>query len=158
MPKPSTVEKTNRQRMRLEIRLRLMGVAALVALQLPAAAFGEGELAEAVVNQREMIVTANPLASAAGAKILKNGGTAADAMVAAQTVLGLVEPQASGLGGGAFVVYYDAATGQTTTFDAREKAPAAAAGSGGTSAFSAGSAVRASKTSSQLCPSMTFTS
>ena len=73
-----------------------------------------------------MIVTANPLASAAGAKILKNGGTAADAMVAAQAVLGLVEPQASGLGGGAFVVYYDAATGQTTTFDAREKAPAAA--------------------------------
>ena len=96
------------------------------ALQLPAVSFAEEELAEAVVYQREMIVTANPLASAAGAKILKNGGTAADAMVAAQAVLGLVEPQASGLGGGAFVVYYDAATGQTTTFDAREKAPAAA--------------------------------
>ena len=52
------------------------------------------------------IVTANPLASAVGAHILQNGGTAADAMVAAQAVLGLVEPQSSGLGGGAFVVYY----------------------------------------------------
>ena len=127
MPKPYRVEKTSRQRrIRSRIRLRLMGIAALVALQLPAVSFAQGELAEAVVNQREMIVTANPLASAAGAKILKNGGTAADAMVAAQAVLGLVEPQSSGLGGGAFVVYYDAATGETTTFDAREKAPAAA--------------------------------
>ena len=104
---------------------RLMGAAVAVSLLLPTLAIGE-ELAKAVVKQREMIVTANPLASAAGAKILKNGGTAADAMVAAQAVLGLVEPQSSGLGGGAFVVYYDAATGETTTFDAREKAPAAA--------------------------------
>ncbi len=84
------------------------------------------ELATAVTTEREMIVTANPLATAAGAKVLQNGGTAADAMVAAQAVLGLVEPQSSGLGGGAFVVYYDAAIGEITTFDAREKAPAAA--------------------------------
>jgi gamma-glutamyltranspeptidase/glutathione hydrolase len=80
----------------------------------------------AVTTEREMIVTANPLATAAGARILKNGGTAADAMVAAQAVLGLVEPQSSGLGGGAFVVYFDAETGTLTTFDAREKAPSAA--------------------------------
>ena len=73
-----------------------------------------------------MVVTANPLATAAGEKILKIGGTAADAMIAVQTVLGLVEPQSSGLGGGAFVVYYDAQTGRTFTVDAREKAPAAA--------------------------------
>jgi gamma-glutamyltranspeptidase/glutathione hydrolase len=73
-----------------------------------------------------MVVTANPLATAAGADILKNGGTAADAMVAVQTVLGLVEPQSTGLGGGAFIVYYDAKTGKTITIDAREKAPAAA--------------------------------
>ena len=77
-------------------------------------------------TSREMIVTANPLATAAGAKVLQTGGTAADAMIAAQTVLGLVEPQSSGLGGGAFVVYYDAATNTTTTIDAREKAPSAA--------------------------------
>ncbi len=84
------------------------------------------ELPTAVTTEREMIVTANPLATAAGAKVLQNGGTAADAMVAAQTVLGLVEPQSSGLGGGAFVVYYDAAMDEITTFDAREKAPGAA--------------------------------
>ena len=84
------------------------------------------DLATAVQGQDYMIVTANPLASAAGAEVLANGGTAVDAMIAAQAVLGLVEPQSSGLGGGAFVVYYDAQDGQLTTFDAREKAPAAA--------------------------------
>ncbi len=81
---------------------------------------------KAVTTEHEMVVTANPLATAAGAKILQLGGTAVDAMIAAQAVLGLVEPQSSGIGGGAFVVYYDAATGTLTTFDAREKAPAAA--------------------------------
>lgn len=87
------------------------------------------DLPIAVTTKQEMVVTANPLATAAGAHILKSGGTAADAMVAVQTVLGLVEPQSSGLGGGAFIVYYDAKTGKTTTIDAREKAPAAATAS-----------------------------
>ena len=104
----------------------LLGLWAALALLSTTPAVHAQALADAIVTQREMIVTANPLASAAGARILQNGGTAADAMVAAQAVLGLVEPQSSGLGGGAFVVYYDAATGTTTTFDAREKAPAAA--------------------------------
>ena len=84
------------------------------------------DLPVAVVTKREMVVTANPLATKAGALILKIGGTATDAMIAVQTVLGLVEPQSSGLGGGAFIVYYDAKTGKTTTIDAREKAPASA--------------------------------
>jgi len=84
------------------------------------------ELPQAVTKKQEMVVSANPLASKAGADILRKGGTAADAMVAVQTVLGLVEPQSSGIGGGAFVVYYDARTGTTTTIDAREKAPATA--------------------------------
>jgi gamma-glutamyltranspeptidase/glutathione hydrolase len=84
------------------------------------------ELPQAVTAKKEMVVSANPLASEAGARILRRGGTAADAMVAVQTVLGLVEPQSSGIGGGAFVVYYDASTGTTTTIDAREKAPASA--------------------------------
>ena len=83
-------------------------------------------LAEAVVKHREMVVTANPLATAAGEKILRYGGTAADAMIAVQTVLSLVEPQSSGIGGGAFIVYYDAKSRRTITVDAREKAPAAA--------------------------------
>jgi gamma-glutamyltranspeptidase / glutathione hydrolase len=70
-----------------------------------------------------MVAAANPLAAEAGAKILRKGGSAADAMVAVQTVLGLVEPQSSGLGGGAFLVWYDAATGEVTTLDGRETAP-----------------------------------
>ena len=73
-----------------------------------------------------MISAANPLAVEAGAEVLAAGGTAADAMVAVQAVLGLVEPQSSGLGGGAFLVWYDAASGQVTTLDGREAAPLAA--------------------------------
>lgn len=73
-----------------------------------------------------MVVAANPLAVEAGAKVLKLDGTAADAMVAVQTVLGLVEPQSSGLGGGAFLVWYDGKTGEILTLDGRETAPLAA--------------------------------
>ncbi len=81
---------------------------------------------KSVTSEREMVVTANPLATEAGARILQKGGTAADAMIAVQAVLGLVEPQSSGLGGGAFIVYYDAGTGETITLDGRERAPEAA--------------------------------
>ncbi|MFX0547371.1 gamma-glutamyltransferase [Roseovarius sp. S1116L3] len=70
-----------------------------------------------------MIVTAHPLASRAGARVLGQGGTAADAMIAAQLVLGLVEPQSSGLGGGAFLVWWDAKAEALTTLDGRETAP-----------------------------------
>ncbi len=70
-----------------------------------------------------MVAAANPLAVEAGAAILARGGSAADAMVAVQAVLGLVEPQSSGLGGGAFLVWHDAATGRMTTLDGRETAP-----------------------------------
>ena len=73
-----------------------------------------------------MVAAANPLAVAAGAEVLRAGGTAADAMIAVQTVLGLVEPQSSGLGGGAFLVWFDAETGELTTLDGRETAPLAA--------------------------------
>lgn len=70
-----------------------------------------------------MVSVAHPLAAEAGARVLEAGGSAADAMVAVQVVLGLVEPQSSGLGGGAFLVWYDAATGAVTTLDGRETAP-----------------------------------
>jgi gamma-glutamyltranspeptidase/glutathione hydrolase len=70
-----------------------------------------------------MIAAAHPLAVEAGAKVLRAGGTAADAMVAVQAVLGLVEPQSSGLGGGAFLVWHDGASGEITTLDGRETAP-----------------------------------
>lgn len=73
--------------------------------------------------QHFMISTANPVASKIGYDILKAGGSAADAYVAVQMALGLVEPQSSGLGGGAFAVYYDAKKHKLTTFDARETAP-----------------------------------
>ncbi|MEI4261167.1 gamma-glutamyltransferase [Roseovarius sp. D0-M9] len=70
-----------------------------------------------------MIVTAHTLASRAGARVLGQGGSAADAMIAAQLVLGLVEPQSSGLGGGAFLVWWDAKKRALTTLDGRETAP-----------------------------------
>ena len=78
-----------------------------------------------VVANDWMIAAANPLAVDAGAAVLRDGGTAADAMVAVQAVLGLVEPQSSGLGGGAFLVWFDAQSGELTTLDGRETAPMA---------------------------------
>lgn len=81
---------------------------------------------ETVIAERFMVVTANQHATAAGAAALRRGGTAADAMVAAQFVLNLVEPQSSGIGGGAFLLYWDARTRTLTTLDGRETAPAAA--------------------------------
>ncbi|MCX9489674.1 gamma-glutamyltransferase [Vibrio cholerae] len=70
-----------------------------------------------------MVTAANPLASEAGAPILRQGGNAIDAMVTTQLMLGLVEPQSSGIGGGSFLVYWDAKKKALTTFDGRETAP-----------------------------------
>lgn len=108
---------------RLFLLMIAIGIACLGAT--PGWTEDDSVLPNAIIKKREMVVTANPLATKAGAHILKIGGTAVDAMIAVQTVLGLVEPQSSGIGGGAFVVYYDAKTGEITTFDAREKAPMA---------------------------------
>lgn len=80
----------------------------------------------AVHTERYAVATANPLATQAACAVLRDGGTAADALVTAQTVLGLVEPQSSGIGGGGFLLYYDAAAGTVQAFDGREVAPAAA--------------------------------
>ncbi|MEP1765565.1 MAG: gamma-glutamyltransferase [Sulfitobacter sp.] len=91
-----------------------------------AAALTAKERGVAVVANEWMISAANPHAVKAGADVLAAGGTAADALVAVQVMLGLVEPQSSGLGGGAFLVWYDAALGKLTTFDGRETAPLAA--------------------------------
>lgn len=79
-----------------------------------------------VQAEKFMVATANPLATQAGYEILQRGGNAMDAMVAIQTTLTLVEPQSSGLGGGAFVVYWDNKAQKLTTYDARETAPLAA--------------------------------
>ncbi|MFZ2508397.1 MAG: gamma-glutamyltransferase, partial [Steroidobacteraceae bacterium] len=72
------------------------------------------------------ITAAHPMAVDAGLEILAAGGSAADAAVAVQAMLGLVEPQSSGIGGGGFLLYFDAATSRITAYDGREIAPAAA--------------------------------
>ncbi len=107
-----------------------MGAAAQQTADVVAPEGASGIIAKAPVHaKKHMVVAANPLAAEAGLDVLRAGGTAADALVAVQAMLGLVEPQSSGLGGGAFLVWYDAATGTLTTFDGRETAPAAATGS-----------------------------
>jgi gamma-glutamyltranspeptidase / glutathione hydrolase len=79
-----------------------------------------------IAKQTAAVIAANPMAVEAGLEILRKGGSAADAAVAVQAMLGLVEPQSSGVGGGAFMLYYDASTGKITALDGREKAPAGA--------------------------------
>lgn len=71
-----------------------------------------------------MIAVAHPLAAEAGLDILEEGGSAVDAAIAAEMVLSLVEPQSSGIGGGAFMVHHDASSGRVETYDGRETAPA----------------------------------
>lgn len=73
-----------------------------------------------------MVAAADPRAVEAGLEVLRNGGHAVDAAIAVHTVLGLVEPQSSGIGGGAFMVVYDRDSGETTVYDGRETAPSAA--------------------------------
>jgi gamma-glutamyltranspeptidase / glutathione hydrolase len=88
----------------------------------PEAASGSS-VKQAVHAKDFMVAAANPLAVDAGIKVLRAGGSAADAAIAVQLVLGLVEPQSSGLGGGAFLLYWDAKSQKLTSFDARETAP-----------------------------------
>jgi gamma-glutamyltranspeptidase/glutathione hydrolase len=76
--------------------------------------------------QRQMVAAAHPLAAEAGLAVLRQGGTAVDAAIAVQAVLTLVEPQSSGIGGGALLLHWDPAAGSVTAFDGRETAPAAA--------------------------------
>ncbi len=73
-----------------------------------------------------MVAAANPMAVEAGLDALRRGGTAIDAAIAVQMVLGVVEPQASGIGGGGFLLHYDGATGAIEVYDGRETAPAGA--------------------------------
>ncbi|GAB4426900.1 MAG: gamma-glutamyltransferase [Turneriella sp.] len=72
------------------------------------------------------VSTANPLATAAGIEVLRSGGNAIDALLAVQWVLAVVEPQSSGLGGGGFLVYYDARSKTAHALDGREEQPSAA--------------------------------
>ncbi len=92
---------------------------------------GEPEAATGYVEKKAfeakdyMVVTANPYASWAGKNIIEKGGSAIDAAVAVQSMLSLVEPQSSGIGGGAFILYWDNKNKVLHTFDGREMAPKA---------------------------------
>jgi gamma-glutamyltranspeptidase/glutathione hydrolase len=82
--------------------------------------------ASAAPAKRHMIAAANPYAAEAGLQMLRQGGSAIDAAIAAQAVLTLVEPESSGIGGGAFMMVFDPKTNKVTSFDGRETAPASA--------------------------------
>ena len=92
----------------------------------PAASAAAPAGTPAAAPRHALVAAANPLAAQAGFDVLRAGGSAADAAVAVQAVLGLVEPQSSGLGGGAFIVYYDASTRRVRSYNGRETAPAGA--------------------------------
>jgi gamma-glutamyltranspeptidase / glutathione hydrolase len=79
-----------------------------------------------VKAEKHMIVAAHPLAAEAGLEMLRKGGAAIDAGIATQMVLTLVEPQSSGIGGGAFILYWEAAAETLTSYDGRETAPSQA--------------------------------
>lgn len=107
--------------------LMLAAGAAALACAQPAPEVGSGWLTRAPVRtQHWMIAAANPLAVDAGYAMLAKGGSAVDAAIAAQLVLGLVEPQSSGLGGGAFMLVHDARRRTLVAYDGRETAPATA--------------------------------
>ena len=78
------------------------------------------------VAAQPFVVAANPLAAQAGLEVLRRGGSAVDAAIAVQAMLSLVEPQSSGVGGGAFMTYYDGGSRQVSVYDGREVAPAQA--------------------------------
>lgn len=81
---------------------------------------------QAVTGNHAMVVTANPYATDVATAILRQGGNALDAAIAAQMVLGLVEPQSSGIGGGGFLLYWNAAKQKLHSYDGRETAPSTA--------------------------------
>lgn len=94
------------------------------AIPEPQSGFRLGK--KAATARSYMAVTANPLATQAACETLRDGGTAVDAAVAAQMVLGLVEPQSSGIGGSVFMMHYEARSGAVQSYDGRDAAPAAA--------------------------------
>ena len=97
---------------------RLLGVALLLvaACGTPAAQ----------AAPQSMVAAAHPLAVEAGLEVLRRGGTAVDAAIAVQMLLGVVEPHASGIGGGGFLLHYDGSSHAITVYDGRETAPAGA--------------------------------
>ncbi|RZM07038.1 MAG: gamma-glutamyltransferase, partial [Sphingomonas sp.] len=110
--------------------LRSIAVAAALVLSGCAAdrqmAATAAQPAAPIAKAKIFVIAANPLATEAGMAVLRRGGSAADAAVAVQAMLSLVEPQSSGVGGGGFMSYYDAASRKVVVYDGRETAPAGA--------------------------------
>lgn len=105
--------------LRLVVLLLLAGCAVV-----PESGPIDAETASRTWPHGAMVTAANPYAVEAAAAVLERGGHAVDAAIAAHAVLGLVEPQSSGLGGGAFMLVYERASGELTVYDGRETAPA----------------------------------
>ncbi len=83
----------------------------------------KSNLKKSLTAKNFIIITANDYATSIGFQVLKDGGNAVDSAIAVQLVLGLVEPQSSGLGGGTFITYYDVKTKTTFSFEGRERSP-----------------------------------
>ncbi|HEX5007787.1 MAG TPA: gamma-glutamyltransferase, partial [Hyphomonadaceae bacterium] len=134
MVRPVLRNQVARKKEHLPMRLALLAAVTVVALSSscmaqPQTAAGTATAkpsAEWKLAGRAMISAADKRAVEAGLNVIKQGGSAVDAAIAAHTVLGLVEPQSSGLGGGGYMVVYDRKSNTTTTFDGRETAPATA--------------------------------
>jgi gamma-glutamyltranspeptidase/glutathione hydrolase len=103
--------------------LMLLGAAPALAQAAPAQ---DTQPRAATRASRQMVAAAHPLAAEAGLAMLRQGGTALDAAIAAQAVLTLVEPQSSGIGGGALLMHWNATHRRVSAWDGRETAPAAA--------------------------------
>jgi gamma-glutamyltranspeptidase/glutathione hydrolase len=111
------------------MRSRLLAAAALVlasCASVPPSTLGSAPDTVIAPRTPGFVVAANPLAVDAGMAVLRRGGSAVDAAIAVQAMLSLVEPQSSGIGGGAFMTYYDAVRRDVTVYDGREVAPAGA--------------------------------
>ena len=107
--------------------MAFLPVAAAAQTLAPAPEASTGRTAKTAGEATKyMVAAANPLAAEAGREMLRAGGSAVDAAIAVQLVLNLVEPQSSGIGGGAFMVHWDAGARELATIDGRETAPAAA--------------------------------
>ena len=112
--------------MRILSVLLAFAAAACTAAPAPLAPIVQPAPPVATQPVQAFVIAANPLAARVGAEVLERGGSAVDAAVAVQAMLSLVEPQSSGLGGGAFLNYLDASTGRLAIYDGRETAPAGA--------------------------------
>lgn len=123
MPRPAVFRRATAILSLLALELQGCAVPELTPWGRPPA---EAAAGPAPAARGPLVTAANPLAAEAGMAVLRRGGSAVDAAVAVQATLGLVEPQSSGLGGGGFLMVYEAETGALTVYDGRETAPAAA--------------------------------